>query len=115
MHLNGEHMTPLPARRIIRYQGAILQNDHILLIRYREQISGRSYWLIPGGGIEADETEEACVEREMREETCLEVAVERLILDEPARPGGIYQRRKTYLCKVVSGDARPGREPELEE
>ncbi len=105
---------PQPARRIIRYQGAIVRDDHILLIRFTEPVGGRSYWLIPGGGIEADETEEACVQREMREETGLEVRVSRLLLDEPAPAGDFYQRQKTYLCLAVDGDASPGYEPGLD-
>ena len=52
--------------RITRYQGAIIQDHHILLIKQSEPASGRSYWLIPGGGIEPDETEEVCVQREMQ-------------------------------------------------
>ncbi len=102
------------ARRIIRYQGAIVRDDHILLILFTEPDDGRSYWVIPGGGIEADETEAACVQREMREETCLEVRVMRLLLDEPALDSEAYQRRKTYLCQVVGGEASPGYEPELD-
>jgi hypothetical protein len=54
------------------------------------------------------------VQREMLEETCLHVRVERLLLDEPGVPGGVYQRMKTYLCRVVAGQARPGYEPEVE-
>jgi hypothetical protein len=50
----------------------------------------------------------------MWEETSLRVRVERLLLDEPAAPGGIYQRRKTYLCAVEAGEASPGYEPEPE-
>lgn len=100
--------------RIIRYQGAIVRDHHILLIQQTEHASGRSYWLIPGGGIEHGETEEACVEREMREETYLNVRVQRLLLDEPAPPDGVYQRRKTYVCDVLDGEARPGYEPEPE-
>jgi len=100
--------------RTIRYQGAIIRDHHILLIKHTEHGTGRSYWLIPGGGIEPDETEELCVQREMQEETCLQVRVEHLLLDEPGSPGEIYQRRKTYFCQVVDGEARPGYEPELE-
>lgn len=98
--------------REIRYQGAIVRDDHILLIKHRHHEDGRSYWLLPGGGIEADEGEEACVAREMVEETNLRVRVGALLLDEPARPGDVYQRFKTYLCEVVEGEARPGYEPE---
>lgn len=100
--------------RHTRYQGAIVRDDHLLLIRHREHRSGRSYWIIPGGGIEPDETEEECVRREMQEETCVTVAVRRMILDEPGVPGGVYQRRRTYLCEILSGEPRPGYEPEEE-
>jgi 8-oxo-dGTP pyrophosphatase MutT (NUDIX family) len=98
--------------RVIRYQGAILHNHQLLLIKHREHASGHSYWVIPGGGIEVGEAEEACVQREMHEETHLEVEVGRLLLDEPAAPGGVYQRRKTYLCRPINGEAQPGYEPE---
>jgi len=100
--------------REIRYQGAILQDHHILLIKHRQHATGRSYWLFPGGGIEDSETEEECVIREMKEETNLEVRVKGLILDEPGHPDGVYKWRKTYLCYPVSGEASPGYEPELE-
>lgn len=100
--------------RLIRYQGAIVQDDHLLLIMHREHATGRTYWVIPGGGRELGETEEACVQREMLEETSLVIVVERLLLDEPSSPNGVYKRLKTYLCKVVKGDARPGYEPEIE-
>lgn len=98
--------------RIIRYQGAIVQDGQILLIRHRAHDTDKSYWLLPGGGIEASETEEECVQREMWEETNLRVSVERLLLDRPAESSAVYQRRKTFLCAVLSGIAAPGYEPE---
>jgi 8-oxo-dGTP diphosphatase len=100
--------------RITRYQGAIIRDDHILLIKQTEHATGRSYWLLPGGGIEPNETEENCVQREMLEETGLHVQVHSLLLDEPNMLGGIYQRRKTYVCSILDGEARAGYEPEAE-
>jgi 8-oxo-dGTP pyrophosphatase MutT (NUDIX family) len=100
--------------RSTRYQGAIIRDHHILLIKQTELATGRSYWLIPGGGIERDETEENCVQREMQEETGLHVQVHSLLLDEPSSPAETYQRRKTYLCQILDGEARPGYEPEGE-
>ena len=64
--------------------------------------------------MEVGETEEQCVQREMLEETSLSVEVLGVLLDEPARPGAVYQRHKTYLCNAVAGEARPGHEPEAE-
>jgi hypothetical protein len=37
--------------RLIRYQGAIIQNDQILLILHREHVTDRAYWVLPGGGL----------------------------------------------------------------
>lgn len=100
--------------RETRYQGAIVHDHHILLIRHREHETGRSYWLFPGGGRETGESEEECVAREMQEETNLTVKVERLLIEQPATPGGIYLRRRTFLCSILDGTASPGYEPELE-
>jgi len=101
--------------RSTRYQGAILQGNRLLLIRHEEHTGGRTYWLLPGGGREAGESEEECVQREMHEETGLEVRVERLLEEhDAAHPDAVYLRYKTYLCTPLSGEAQPGYEPEIE-
>lgn len=100
--------------RHTRYQGAIIQNGSILLIRHKHHATDRTYWVFPGGGIEEGETEQECVAREMLEETNLVVEVKSLILDEPDHPDEGYKRRKTFICNPISGSARPGYEPELE-
>ena len=83
--------------RHTRYQGAIIKEDQILLIKHTEHESGRSFWVIPGGGREAGETELACVAREMWEETNLVVRVERLLV-ETALPNDPFNKiRKTYF------------------
>ena len=99
----------------IRYQAAIIRDDQILLIKHREHATGRTYWILPGGRRERHETEEACVRREAQEETGLEVSVERLLLDEDEIPFETYYKRlKTYLCRVINGDPKPGHDPEVE-
>ena len=104
-----------PADRTIRYQGAVIRDHHLLLIKHNNYAENRAYWLLPGGGRVAGETEEACVRRELAEETHLEVTVERLLLDEPGYQDGGYQRYKTYLCSADSGEPHPGSEPEFDE
>lgn len=100
--------------RDIRYQAAIIHNGQILLIQHREHHSGRSYWLLPGGGRQADETPEQCLIREVSEETQLTIRVERLLLDDPAPAGDVYERLHTYLCQPSTLTASPGIEPEPE-
>lgn len=103
-----------PTDRDVRCQAAIVRGHDLLLIKHREHESGRSYWLLPGGGREQSETETECVRREVREETHLEVQVVGLLLQEAGDPGGVYKRRHTYLCRYLEGEAKPGIEPEPE-
>lgn len=101
--------------RHTRYQAAIMRGSQILLIRHENHHGARTYWLLPGGGREGGESEEECVRREMREETGLEVRVERLLEEhDSTHPNLVYAHYKTYLCTPVSGEAQPGYEPELE-
>jgi len=100
-----------PAARV-RYQGAILRGRLILLVQHRNHTDGRSYWLLPGGGKEAGESDTQCVAREMREETGLEVQVAELLLAESPVPA--HSLRKTYRCIPLGGEAQPGYEPEPE-
>ena len=89
-------------KRDTRYQGAVVNNHQILLIKHKEHKTGRSYWAIPGGGMEPGETEEECVRREMNEETNLDVKVISLQMDEPDYHGGTYKRLKTFLSISAS-------------
>ncbi len=98
--------------KITRYQGAIVRDGSILLIQHQEHQSGRSYWLLPGGGLEEGESEAQCVQREMREETGLEVQVEQMLMTSVGPSG--RTERKTYLCRPIAGEAAPGYEPEAE-
>jgi ADP-ribose pyrophosphatase YjhB (NUDIX family) len=99
--------------RDIRYQAAIVKNDHVLLAQMRTP-DGRVIWLPPGGGREGNETPEECILREVQEETGLTVRVERLLFTSPDMPGGAYDFLHTYLCHPVSGTAQAGIEPETE-
>ena len=101
-------------RRDVRYQAAIVHEDQVLLLKVADIDSGSVFWVLPGGGREKGESEEACIQREVREETELAVAVVRPLFEAPDHPGGIYDRLRTYLCHVTGGEARPGVEPEVD-
>jgi 8-oxo-dGTP pyrophosphatase MutT (NUDIX family) len=98
----------------IRYQAAIVDQDRVLLLLALDFPSGKTFWLFPGGGILEGETPEACVQREVFEETSLQVEVQRLILDVEDIPESAYYRLHTYLCAVREGKAMPGIEPEVD-
>jgi len=93
-------------RRTTRYQCAIIRDGCILLIKQRGE-NGYEWWNLPGGGLEPDETEEQCIQREAKEETNLEVKIERLLIDGPSHRHSPYRYFKTYLCVPVGENARP--------
>lgn len=88
----------------MRAQVVLLQDDRILLARHK--CGDRSYWVLPGGAVEEGETPEEAAVRELREETALEIRVERLLfVDEPRRDGEIVIKspRYTFLGQAVGG------------
>jgi 8-oxo-dGTP diphosphatase len=94
--------------RDIRYQAAVVDAGRLLLLHCVPR-GEMGFWVLPGGGREAGESEAACVAREVREEAGIEVAVGPLLYEVPADPpDGTYVRWRTYLCRVTRGEAAPG-------
>lgn len=100
-------------RRTTRYQAAVIDDHHILLLRVIDYVSGETFWLLPGGGAESDESPTACVQREVFEETSLTVDVGACLFIDQVRDG-IYDTSQTYLCLPRDGTAQPGVEPEVD-
>jgi 8-oxo-dGTP pyrophosphatase MutT (NUDIX family) len=98
-------------RRDIRYQAAVMRDDHVLLLHIIEH-DGSTFWVPPGGGREAEETPEACVCREAFEETGLTVQVERFLFADRCSPGDCYDYTHTYLCRQHEGTVNREVEPE---
>ena len=81
---------------------AILENGKILLCR-RASGEWKGCWEFPGGKLEAGETAAQAVEREIREELCLQVSAgERLCLVEMEYPA-FYLSMEVYICKITGG------------
>ncbi|CAM4133582.1 NUDIX domain-containing protein [Kibdelosporangium persicum] len=79
----------------------------LLMIR-RAHAPGEGLWSIPGGRVEAGESDAVAVARELLEETGLTVSIGRLVgtVTRPA-PSGLYEIHD-YECHVVAGVAVPG-------
>lgn len=58
-----------PAARVI----LINEHKYVLYLHAREDTTGKEFWVMPGGGLEANETFEEAAIREVREETGLTI------------------------------------------
>lgn len=88
----------------MRAQVVVLRGDRILLARHKR--GEEEYWVLPGGAVEPGETAEEAAIRETREETGLEVRIERLLyIETPGEGAGIPVRspRYTYLATIIGG------------
>ncbi len=97
----------------IRIAALIRQGDSVLLIEHRK--GDRKYWLLPGGGLEYGEGIKACLEREMREETNLQVSVGDLaFVSESIDPQGKrHVVHMVYWSEIKGGELHVGEEERL--
>jgi 8-oxo-dGTP diphosphatase len=102
-----------PERPMVGVGGVIIARDHVLLIR-RGSAPLKGEWSIPGGMLEIGETIVQGVQREMLEETALEVKVldlievfERISIEEDGR-AKYHFVILDYLCDLVRGAPRAG-------
>lgn len=94
--------------------GAVIVRDRQVLIVKRKYEPLAGQWSIPGGAVEIGETLEACVAREMLEETGLTIELgpvievfDRITRDEQ---GGVRYHfvLVDYLCWPVGGELKAG-------
>jgi 8-oxo-dGTP diphosphatase len=83
----------------VRAGGVIIRGDQILLMFRRKE--GNEYWCFPGGKVEAGETAEQAVIREIAEETTVVVSVGQLLYQLHHDDG---EEQNLYLCSYVSGE-----------
>lgn len=88
---------------------AIIIHDHKVATMYRER-EGKIFYTFPGGGIEANETEEQCVIREVLEELGIDI--------KPIKKVYTYENQYSiehfYVCEWVSGEFGTGKGEEFQ-
>lgn len=89
---------------------AVIEHEGKYLLARRRDIG---WWNLPGGGLEYGETVDEGMAREVMEEVCLTVTIERVV--------GIYSKPRknevvvTFLCHVAPESGPPGTSDEVSE
>jgi len=101
-----EEKAPLPHKRI--GVGVIWNDQQQILIDRRPQ-SGLlgGLWEFPGGKIESDETIEACIRREIKEELDIEVAVGSHLITIDHAYTHFKVTLEVHYCTYLSGEPQP--------
>lgn len=97
----------------IRVAAIIQRNDEVLLVEHCK--NGKQYWLLPGGGLEYNESVTDCVRRELKEETNLDIEVQDLAFSsETIAPD--FSRHVLHLvffAQAIGGTLKIGDEERL--
>lgn len=99
----------------IRVAAVIVQEGKILLVRHVKD--GKTYWLVPGGGVDYGESLAEAVARELKEEACLDIRVGELILANDSIPPDKSRHivNLYFSAEIVGGQVRLGEDERVAE
>lgn len=92
-----------------RVCAALIEEQQILMVELHTP--SRTFWTLPGGGVESGETKEQAVMREVLEETHLHITIERQLYEISIDQG----TETCFLVRRALGSSAPrlGIDPEL--
>jgi len=96
----------------IRVCGICLHENRLLLVRHGKTLGNRAFWAPPGGGLQYGESMKACLRREFKEETGIEVKVGRFLFVNEFLQSPLHAVEFFFEVKVIGGSITTGTDPE---
>jgi 8-oxo-dGTP pyrophosphatase MutT (NUDIX family) len=93
----------------VRASAIIFEKGKLVITKHNVPGYG-VYYLIPGGGVEHEESPEEAVIREVKEECGVDVSVEKLVFYKSGYSDTEDYLDLIFLCKVVKGKFKVGEE-----
>jgi 8-oxo-dGTP diphosphatase len=84
----------------------IEEGDKFLIARRAKGKHLAGFWEFPGGKIEAGETAEACLSRELNEEFQINVSVNSYVGESYYEYPNKTINLKAFICSIISGEIR---------
>jgi ADP-ribose pyrophosphatase YjhB (NUDIX family) len=94
----------------IRVAGILIKDNKILLVRHEK--NKKSYWLLPGGGVEYGETLSEALVREFQEEVGLKIEIKNLVLIHDSIPMDKHRHGLNIYYWVTSADIKVETKPD---
>ncbi|MBP5218305.1 MAG: (deoxy)nucleoside triphosphate pyrophosphohydrolase [Bacteroidales bacterium] len=91
-------------KKSIEVVAAVIKSGHSIFATQRGYGDFKDYWEFPGGKMEAGESPEEALVREIREELATEISVDRYLCTVDYDYPSFHLTMHCYLCHVVSGD-----------
>ena len=100
-------------KKIIAVRTLVLRDGQVLLVGHRLPETDRVWWMAPGGMVDPRETVMEAAAREVKEETGLDVAIERLVYWLEWVSERSYCLELYFLGEVTCGALIVGSDPEF--
>jgi 8-oxo-dGTP diphosphatase len=91
-------------KRIKVTAGVITDQDKVLITRRAPKENFAGGWEFPGGKIESNETPQACLARELKEELNIDVSVGKFCTEITHNYGNVNVQLIAYYCTIVDGE-----------
>ncbi len=97
----------------VRVCGLLIENDSILLANHHSLTDGGDFWSPPGGGMDFGQSAKENLKREFREETGLEIEVEKFLFVHEYLSPPLHAIELIFKVSKIGGKLITGHDPEL--